>query len=67
MATAAQNTTCCVIYDLFHNPFVFAPAYAGAAPGMVNGIVQINFQPAFLDSYYLNGNVNDSFSVFVNR
>jgi hypothetical protein len=67
MATTARNSTCCVIYDLLENPYVIAPAYAGAAPGTVNGVVQINFQPKAGHAYYLNGNVEDVFSVFVSR
>ena len=33
----------------------------------VNGVVQINFQPEAGHVYYLNGNIEDSFSVFVSR
>lgn len=65
MATTARNSTCYVIYDLFQNPYIIAPAYAGAAPGTVNGVVQINIQPEAGHVYYLNGNIQDSFSVFV--
>jgi uncharacterized protein (TIGR03437 family) len=67
MATTAQNSTCCVIYDLFQNPYVIGPAYAGAAPGTVNGVMQVNFQPEAGHTYYLNGNVDNLFSVFVSR
>jgi uncharacterized protein (TIGR03437 family) len=67
MATTAQNSTCCVIYDLFQNAYVIGPAYAGAAPGTVNGVMQINFQPEAGHTYYLNGNVDNVFSLFVSR
>jgi uncharacterized protein (TIGR03437 family) len=50
---ATQKSTCCVIYDLSQNPYIIAPAHTGAAPGMVNGVMQIHFQPAH--AYYRNG------------
>ena len=42
MATVAQQTCSCVIYDDVRGTN-FSPPYAGAAPGMVNGVTQINF------------------------
>jgi hypothetical protein len=64
MATAAENYYCCFLSGLFQNQNTIV-SYTGAAPGMVNGVVQINFQPALFENYYINGNINDSFSVFV--
>jgi hypothetical protein len=37
MATTAQNSTCCVVYDLFQKRALLR--------GMVNGVVHINFNP----------------------
>jgi uncharacterized protein (TIGR03437 family) len=34
--------------------------YSGAAPGMVNGVVQVNFQATASQSYYLDVNGIDS-------
>ncbi len=41
--TSAQTLCTCIIYDSTENTNI-TPSYAGAAPGMVNGIMQINFQ-----------------------
>jgi hypothetical protein len=40
--------------------------YIGAAPGTVNGVVQINFQITASQGYYLsvNGISSDSFGVY---
>jgi uncharacterized protein (TIGR03437 family) len=43
MATAAQDFHCCAIVTA-GSLEVLRPGYAGAAPGMVAGVVQINFQ-----------------------
>jgi uncharacterized protein (TIGR03437 family) len=59
ISTAAQDYGCCQIGALVvrSSSFVQAPeplpvvSYAGAAPGMVAGIVQINFQvPTYIDT-----------------
>jgi uncharacterized protein (TIGR03437 family) len=44
MATAAQQGCSCLIFGGQGNGAVIVPAYAGAAPGMPSGIVQINFR-----------------------
>jgi uncharacterized protein (TIGR03437 family) len=41
IATAAQDYECCQVEMSSSGPVVL---YAGAAPGMVAGVVQINFQ-----------------------
>jgi uncharacterized protein (TIGR03437 family) len=69
MATATQRFCDCIIHDGSRNQDIL-PSYAGGAPGLVTGIVQINFQvPAAInmfDSYYLtvNGKNSDMFSIF---
>jgi uncharacterized protein (TIGR03437 family) len=66
MATAAQQTCSCVISSQTTN---LSPAYAGAAPGMVNGIVQINFKvnagfaPVVQYSLSVDGKTSNPFSV----
>jgi uncharacterized protein (TIGR03437 family) len=69
MATAA-NYYCilsgpCGIVDVTGNPI--ATSYIGAAPGMVNGVVQINFQVSAgaAYSFNVNGVNSDAFAVFV--
>jgi uncharacterized protein (TIGR03437 family) len=65
MATAAQNTYCCVI-QLLSSTQEIPVAYAGAAPGMVNGIIQVNFQiPGPGTYYYFSLNSSAAFPVFV--
>jgi uncharacterized protein (TIGR03437 family) len=70
MATAAQQTCSCVISSQTTN---FAPTYAGAAPGMVNGIVQINFMvsagfaPIVQYSLSVDGKTSNPFSVYVSQ
>jgi uncharacterized protein (TIGR03437 family) len=70
MATVAQQTCSCVIYDDVHGTN-FSPSYAGAAPGMVNGATQINFTvtagPAPVVAYqlYADGKDSNIFSVYV--
>ena len=50
VATAAQNYSCCFV--LVNNDEYAEVLYAGAAPGMVAGMVQINFRlPADLTLY----------------
>ena len=62
--TAAQPGCACIIHNLNQNKDII-PAYAGAAPGMVNGVVQINFQVGiFGDAYFLAGSP-DWFAVSV--
>jgi uncharacterized protein (TIGR03437 family) len=66
MAAAAQDFACCMIQEYLQDYEMF-PSYAGSAPGMVAGIVQINFQiPAsgFNSSYYLIAGDNRSSSQF---
>ena len=59
ISTAAQDYDCCQIGALVVRSSNFVPEstpapvvlYAGAAPGMVAGIVQINFQiPPYIDT-----------------
>ena len=53
----------CVIHDVSQNKDIF-PSYSGAAPGMVNGIMQINFEVMNpRDSYSLAS--SDLFSIAV--
>jgi len=63
-ATAAQTECSCEIYaapissePVTGLPVEYAPVlYAGAAPGMVSGVVQINFQVAAYNYYTLTSN-----------
>ena len=66
MATAAQNSYCCMIRDVYNNQDI-TPLYAGAAPGMVNGIVQVNFPATGSGHYSLNsyGKSSELFTIFV--
>ena len=70
MATAAQPTCSCVISSQTTN---LSPTYAGAAPGMVNGIVQINFMvnagfaPVVQYSLSVEGKTSNPFSVYVSQ
>jgi uncharacterized protein (TIGR03437 family) len=69
MATSAQSFCGCIIHDLATNQDI-VPSYAGTAPGMVTGVVQINFQvPATGTSFYLNvsGKISDTFSISVSQ
>jgi uncharacterized protein (TIGR03437 family) len=69
-ATAAQQTCSCVISSQTTN---ISPTYAGAAPGMVNGIVQINFMvsagfaPVVQYSLSVDGKTSNPFSVYVSQ
>jgi uncharacterized protein (TIGR03437 family) len=67
MATAAQDFHCCEIHE-YANQYI-TPAYAGAAPGLVNGIVQINFQVSSAQAYSIaiNGRESSVFSIAVTR
>jgi uncharacterized protein (TIGR03437 family) len=65
MATTAQSFCNCIIHDLVHNQDI-VPAYAGAAPGLVTGVVQLNFQvPRTGVALYheVNRKASDSFSL----
>jgi uncharacterized protein (TIGR03437 family) len=67
MATAADDFGGCLIHDDVTNQDI-RPSYAGAAPGMVTGVVQINFQVSRTGtslSLYANGKTSDSFSIAV--
>jgi uncharacterized protein (TIGR03437 family) len=68
MATAAQKNYCCIIRDVYNSQDI-TPSYAGAAPGMVNGIVQINFPATGSGNYALtsNGKSSEMFSIFVGQ
>ena len=69
MATSAQNFFTCLIHDLAANQDI-VPSYAGTAPGMVTGVVQINFQvPGTGTSFSLdvNGKISDAFSIAVSQ
>ncbi len=64
IATAAQQTCSCSIVNTVQETTV-SPPYAGAAPGMVNGVVQINFMVSSHNgmgvSYLLFANGTDSY------
>jgi uncharacterized protein (TIGR03437 family) len=69
--STAQNTFCCFLSQQGSSQ-TLTPAYAGAAPGTVNGVIQINFQvPAttvsILSTYSLSVNSQTSppFAIFV--
>jgi uncharacterized protein (TIGR03437 family) len=66
MTTAAQQLCACTIHDIAQNQDII-PSYAGAAPEMVTGIVQINFRVNATGNYYLtvNGKNSDPFSIFI--
>jgi uncharacterized protein (TIGR03437 family) len=70
MATAAQQGIGVIIHDSSYDQDIF-PIYAGAAPGMVNGVAQINFQVGkSLDgvgTYYLSvsGKNSGTFTVWL--
>jgi uncharacterized protein (TIGR03437 family) len=69
MATSAGTFCSCPIHDLAANQDI-VPSYAGTAPGMVTGVVQINFQvPATGTFFYLdvNGKTSDTFSIAISR
>jgi uncharacterized protein (TIGR03437 family) len=66
-ATAAQSACNCTISQ-YGSKQPIVPAYAGTAPGMVTGVVQINFQVTNNGyDYYLvvNGQNQAVFSVYV--
>lgn len=65
MAHASSGLPC-AIYDGYG---VISPQYAGAAPGLVIGIVQINFQVTNSSSFSLvvDGVYSDRFSIFLTR
>jgi len=68
MATGASqfcsSVGYCGVFEVNGNPL--GVPYIGAAPGTVNGVVQINFQVAATDTYYfsVDGINSDTFSVF---
>jgi uncharacterized protein (TIGR03437 family) len=62
--TAAQPGCSCIVHDITQNKDII-PSYAGAAPDMVNGIMQINFQVAGQGHYYSLTGAGDLFSIFV--
>ena len=69
LQTAAEPGCGCIIHNITQNKDII-PSYQGAAPGMVNGIVQVNFQVANPGDYYwlVTGNnqiTSDAFSLFV--
>jgi uncharacterized protein (TIGR03437 family) len=66
MVTTAQNSDCCTLYDLANNQQI-VPSYAGAAPGLVNGTTQINFQANNGVDFCLvvGGKMSSLFSVFM--
>jgi len=67
--TSANSFCSCPIHDVATNQDII-PAYAGNAPGMVTGVVQINFQaPATGTSFYLavSGKASDVFSIAVSQ
>ena len=66
MATGAQDFHICCVHDVANNADL-TPVYAGAAPGMASGLVQINFQVSNSANYYLhvNNKYTGIFSVWV--
>jgi len=68
MANSPQNFCGCTIHDILRNQDI-VPSYAGAAPGFVTGVVQINFQPGTgtLFSLEVNGKASDAFSIAVSQ
>ena len=69
MATTAQNFCSCPIHDIATNQDI-APSYAGAAPGMVTGVVQINFQVPASGTFFsldVSGKASDAFSISVSQ
>jgi uncharacterized protein (TIGR03437 family) len=66
MATGAQDFHLCCVHDMANNTDL-VPIYAGAAPGMASGLVQINFQVTNSANYYLhvNNKYSGVFSVWV--
>ncbi len=69
MATAAQDFHCCEIHETYANQFI-TPAYAGVAPELVNGIVQINFQVTGAGELYsvvINGIQSNGFTIAVKQ
>jgi uncharacterized protein (TIGR03437 family) len=69
MQTSAGSFFSCLIHDLATNQDI-VPSYAGTAPGMVTGVVQINFQvPVTSTLFYLDvtGKTSDAFSIAVSN
>ena len=74
MATAAQELCSCGILQSYRSQ-ILPVAYAGTAPGIVTGVVQINFQVTtapgmggIIPNYYslvATGKTSDQFSVYV--
>jgi uncharacterized protein (TIGR03437 family) len=62
--TSAQSYCSCTIQDLIQYGDI-APSYAGAAPGMVNGIVQINFPVMNPGDFYSLAGSSDPFWIYV--
>ena len=74
MATSAQSFCACIIREAYLIQAAgsqdIIPSYAGAAPGMVTGVVQINFRvPISGTSFSLDvsGKVSDAFSIAVTQ
>jgi len=49
-----------------HDESAGTPSYAGAAPGMVNGVVQINFRvaPGSVGYTLIVGSMSDAFNIY---
>jgi hypothetical protein len=59
----------CTILDHSDGQYIF-PSYAGAAPGLITGIVQINFPVSNSSSFTLvvnDSRFSDAFSIFLTR
>ncbi|HWB84239.1 MAG TPA: SBBP repeat-containing protein [Bryobacteraceae bacterium] len=65
MATAAQPLCSCIVQDSRGQTIL--PSYAGAAPGMVTGVVQINFRvtDAGLYRFSVGSKLSDPFEILV--
>jgi uncharacterized protein (TIGR03437 family) len=67
--TSADSFCSCPIHNVATNQDVI-PAYAGTAPGMVTGVVQINFQVPATGTFFtldVNGGTSDAFSIAVSQ
>jgi uncharacterized protein (TIGR03437 family) len=66
LQTSARDGCACTIHDAEQNTDI-APSYAGAAPGTVNGVKQINFRVMSPGDYYSLSGSSDEFTIAVVR
>jgi len=55
VATAAGDLFCCTVYNAAYSDFAADVLYGGTAPGIVTGVVQINFQVSASSRTYFIG------------